>query len=104
MLVLTPIAFVRPLGLDSFAVAAAIGCHREADDAGQVADFGVVRGVRGRDAAELGAPLACLIGPTADYVAATAVIAIGAWMLLHGESDNEEEKASRLVSAHTAQH
>jgi hypothetical protein len=27
MLVLTPIAFVRPLGLDSFAVAAAIGCH-----------------------------------------------------------------------------
>lgn len=47
----------------------------------------------------LGAPLAHAIGDTADYLAAAAVIGIGAWMLLHGESEDDEEKAGRLVSA-----
>jgi putative Mn2+ efflux pump MntP len=42
--------------------------------------------------------LARAIGDTADYVAAAAVIAIGAWMLLH--DDDEEAQAGRLVSAH----
>jgi putative Mn2+ efflux pump MntP len=46
----------------------------------------------------IGAPVAHAIGDTAEYVAAAAVIAIGAWMLLHG--DDEEEKAGQLISAH----
>ena len=39
------------------------------------------------------------IGHIADYLAAAAVIGIGAWMLLAGDKD-EEAKASRLTSSH----
>ena len=41
-----------------------------------------------------------MIGTVADYVAAAAVFAIGAWMLPHG--DGEEEKAGRLATARGA--
>ena len=44
----------------------------------------------------LGAALAHGIGQVADYLAGAAVIAIGAWMLLAGDKD-EDEKASRLT-------
>jgi putative Mn2+ efflux pump MntP len=46
----------------------------------------------------LGAPLAKAIGDTADYVAAAALIALGAWMLLSDEQ-GEEKAAGRLLSA-----
>jgi putative Mn2+ efflux pump MntP len=96
--ILKLVAFVAPLGLDSFAVAAAIGAT------GRLAAW-----VRWRISllfllfeagmpligVALGAPLAHAIGNTADYVAAGAVIAIGAWMLLH----DDDEQADRLVSA-----
>lgn len=98
------LAFVLPLGLDSFAVAAAIGATATvtarlrwkiallflAFEAGMPL-IGVAAG----------APLAHAVGPAADYVAAAAVIGVGCWMLL-GNDDREEHRAERLVSAHGA--
>ncbi len=94
------LAFVVPLGLDSFAVAAAIGAA----------------GLRGRRARlrisvifmvfEAGMPLIGLaaggglaraIGPVADYVAAAAVIAVGGWLL--AGNDDDGRAASRLAGA-----
>jgi putative Mn2+ efflux pump MntP len=94
------LAFVLPLGLDSFAVAAAIGAVRPA---------GV--GVRLRISlllvvfeagmpligAAAGGGLARVIGPTADYVAAAAVIGVGIWML--AGNDDDEQAAGRLAGA-----
>jgi putative Mn2+ efflux pump MntP len=47
----------------------------------------------------LGAALARGIGQVADYLAGAAVIAIGAWMLLAADKD-EEDTASRLTTSH----
>jgi putative Mn2+ efflux pump MntP len=105
MLVLKLIGFVLPLGLDSFAVAAAIGAAGKLTErdrwriAGLFVVFEAGMPLIGLAA---GAPLARAIGDTANYVAAGAVIAIGAWMLLHGESEAEEQKAERLISARGA--
>jgi manganese efflux pump family protein len=104
MLVLTLLAFVLPLGLDSFAVAAAIGATGTLTTPARCrisVVFVVFEAGMPLIGLALGAPLARMIGPTADYVAAAAVIAIGVWMLLHGESD-EEEKAERVVTARGA--
>jgi manganese efflux pump family protein len=46
----------------------------------------------------LGTALARGVGQVADYLAAAAVITIGAWMLLAGDKD-EDKKASRLTSS-----
>lgn len=96
------IGFVLPLGLDSFAVAAAVGAHgalTERDRWRISALFVVFEAGMPLIGLLLGAPLSRVIGPTADLVAAAAVIAIGAWMLFHGESENEEEKAGRFATA-----
>ncbi|GAA5186163.1 hypothetical protein GCM10023322_31810 [Rugosimonospora acidiphila] len=99
-MVLELVGFVLPLGLDSFAVAAALGT------AG-----GLTRAARWRISAlfvvfeagmplvglAAGAPLARAVGDVADCLAAAAVIAMGAWMLVH--DDDDEEKAGRLVTA-----
>ena len=98
MAILKLVAFVAPLGLDSFAVAAAIGAT------GRLAArvrwrisllFLLFEAGMPLIGVALGAPLAHAVGDTADYVAAAAVIAIGAWMLRH----DDEGKAGRLVSA-----
>lgn len=100
MLALKLVAFILPLGLDSFAVAAAVRA------AGRPTTmvrwrisvlFLVFEAGMPLIGLALGARLASAIGPAADYAAAGAVIAIGAWMLLHGESD-EEEKAGRVAT------
>lgn len=99
------LAFVLPLGLDSFAVAAAIGA------AG-------ARGWRVRLRISLifvifeagmplvglavGGGLARVIGPAADYVAAAAVIVLGVWMLYSARADDDDDDnaaAARLASA-----
>ena len=95
------LAFVLPLGLDSFAVAAAIG-------AAQVTTvwqrlrislvFVIFEGGMPLIGLGLGTALARGIGHLADYLAAAAVIAIGAWMLLAADKD-DDEKASRLTSS-----
>ena len=93
------LGFVLPLGVDSFAVAAAVG----------------TLGVRGRArlrvslvfvvfetgmpliGVALGAPLARAVGAIADYLAIAVLIALGLWMLLSRGDD--EERAARLLSA-----
>jgi putative Mn2+ efflux pump MntP len=97
------LAFVLPLGLDSFAIAAALGAAGKLTgrDRWRITTLFVIfeAGMPLLGLA-VGAPLAHAIGDIADYLAAAAVIGVGAWMLLHGDDDEEDEKAGRLVTAH----
>jgi manganese efflux pump family protein len=100
--VLKLLAFVLPLGLDSFAVAAAIGAVQRTAVAQRLRIsllFVIFEGGMPLLGLGLGGVLARGIGHVADYLAAAAVIGIGAWMLLAGDGD-EEDKASRLTSSH----
>jgi putative Mn2+ efflux pump MntP len=102
--VLAVLGFVLPLGLDSFAVAAAVGAAGALPARVRwriTALFVMFEAGMPLVGLALGAPLAGAIGPVANYVAAAAVVAIGLWMLLHDE-DDEDEKAKRLVSARGA--
>ena len=95
------LAFVLPLGLDSFAVAAAIGALRATTVPERLrvsAIFVIFEGGMPLIGLGLGGALARGIGHVANYAAAGAVIAIGAWMLLAGEKD-EEERAGRVLSS-----
>lgn len=95
------LAFVLPLGLDSFAVAAALGAS-QVMTAGQrlriSAVFVIFEGGMPLIGLALGGVLARGIGRVADYVAAAAVIGIGGWMLL-GRGADEEEQASRIMTS-----
>jgi putative Mn2+ efflux pump MntP len=99
--VLKLLAFVLPLGIDSFAVAAAIGAARPITAWQRLRIsllFVVFEGGMPLIGLGLGAALAHGIGQVTGYVAGAAVIAIGAWMLFAGE-DDEEEKAARLATS-----
>jgi manganese efflux pump family protein len=94
------LAFVLPLGLDSFAVAAALGAARPAGLTTRLrisAIFVVFEAGMPLIGVAAGAGLARVIGPVADYLAAAAVIAVGAWMLIR--SDDDEEAAGRMLGA-----
>jgi len=96
------LAFVLPLGLDSFAVAAAIGAVQVTTARQRLRIslvFVVFEGGMPLIGLGLGSALARGIGPVADYLAAVAVIGVGAWMLLAGDKD-EEDRARRLTSLH----
>ena len=96
------LAFVLPLGLDSFAVAAAIGALQPTTLWQRLrlsAVFVLFEGGMPLIGLGLGATLARGIGHIADYVAAAAVIAVGAWMLFADE-DKDEARAGRLVTSH----
>ncbi len=96
------LAFVLPLGLDSFAVAAAIGAIQVTTLRQRLRlslVFVIFEGGMPLIGLGLGAALARGIGHVANYLAAAAVIAIGAWMLLASDSD-DEERASRLTGSH----
>jgi manganese efflux pump family protein len=100
--VLRLLAFIAPLSLESFAVAAALGA---AGAAGRqrwriTAVFVAFEGGMPMVGLLLGAPLARAVGTLADYLAATAFVGIGLWLLLKGDGEDEEERARRLVSAH----
>jgi manganese efflux pump family protein len=100
--VLKLLAFVLPLGLDSFAVAAAIGATRVTTLRQRLRIslvFVIFEGGMPLIGLGLGTALARGIGHVADYLAAAAVIAIGAWMLVAGGKDDEEDKASRIVAS-----
>ena len=95
------LAFVLPLGIDSFAVAAAIGAAQPITAWQRLRIsllFVVFEGGMPLIGLGLGAALAHGIGQVADYVAAAAVIGIGGWMLFADEED-EEEKAARLTTS-----
>jgi putative Mn2+ efflux pump MntP len=95
------LAFVLPLGLDSFAVAAAIGAA-QATTAWQRLRisliFVIFEGGMPLAGLGLGSALAYGIGHIADYLAAAAVTGIGLWMLLSGDED-EEDKAARITTS-----
>jgi putative Mn2+ efflux pump MntP len=99
--VLKLLAFVLPLGLDSFAVAAAIGASQAITVWQRLRIslvFVIFEGGMPLIGLGLGAALARGIGQVADYLAGAAVIAIGAWMLLAGEKD-DEERAARVITS-----
>jgi putative Mn2+ efflux pump MntP len=95
------LAFVLPLGIDSFAVAAAIGAA-QATTAWQRLRisllFVVFEGGMPLIGLGLGVALAHSIGQIAGYVAAAAVIGIGGWMLFAGD-EGEEDKAARITTS-----
>ena len=96
------LAFVLPLGLDSFAVAAAIGAVQVTTARQRLRIslvFVIFEGGMPLIGLGLGSALARGIGPAADYLAAAAVIGAGAWILLAGDK-NEEDRASRFTSSH----
>lgn len=97
--VLKLLAFVLPLGLDSFAVAAAIGATRVTAWRERLRIsliFVIFEAGMPLIGLGLGSTLARGIGQVADYLAAAAVIAIGAWMLCTGDG-NEEQQLSRIA-------
>ena len=95
------LAFVLPLGLDSFAVAAAIGSMQVTTLWQRLRIslvFVIFEGGMPLVGLALGAALARGIGPVASYLAGAAVIAVGAWMLLAADKD-EDEKATRFTTS-----
>ena len=94
----TLIGLILPLGLDSFALSAAIA----------------IAGVKGRARYRISAVMACFeggmplvglllgrplgnaFGSTADYVAIGVLIAFGVWMLVHDE--DEDDQMRKLAS------
>jgi manganese efflux pump family protein len=99
--VLKLLAFVLPLGLDSLAVAAAIGATQVTTMWQRLRIslvFVIFEGGMPLIGLGLGTALARGIGQIAGYLAGAAVIAIGAWTLLAGGKD-EDEKASRITTS-----
>jgi manganese efflux pump family protein len=95
------LAFVLPLGLDSFAVAAALGASQVTTAWQRLRIslvFVIFEGGMPLIGLALGSALAHGIGHIADYLAAAAVIGIGIWMLLADDKD-EEDKAGRIMTS-----
>jgi putative Mn2+ efflux pump MntP len=96
--VLKLILFVLPLGLDTFAVSAALGM-RELPSRERLrvslllSGFEMAMPVLGL---LLGDALGRLVGDAADYLAIAVLAALGGWMLVHEEQD-EGERAARLA-------
>ena len=91
------LALVLPLGLDTFAVAAAVGAT--AFSAGRrwrlALLFTAFEAGMPLVGLALGAPLGRALGGAADYLAIAALLAVGLYMLLFGD-DGEEERLGRL--------
>jgi putative Mn2+ efflux pump MntP len=95
------IAFVLPLAVDSFAVAALLGAGgvSQAQRRRITAVFVLFEAGMPLVGLALGAPVARAIGGTADYVAGGALLALGTWMLFFGDEEGEEQAAGRLAAA-----
>lgn len=96
------LAFVLPLGLDSFAVAAALGAARPAGLAMRLRIsliFVIFEAGMPLIGIAAGGGLARAIGTTADYLAGAAVIAVGIWMLASRDGD-DDDMAGRVSGAH----
>jgi putative Mn2+ efflux pump MntP len=99
--VLKLLAFVFPLSLDSFAAAAAIGAFSVTTLQERLrisAIFVVFEGGMPVIGLVLGRALAIGIGHVATYLAAVAVIAIGA-RALRARDQDEDEKAGRMLTS-----
>jgi putative Mn2+ efflux pump MntP len=96
--VLKLILFVLPLGLDTFAVAAALGVRglprrQRLRVSLLMSSFEMAMPVVGL---LLGHALGRLVGSAADYVAIGVLALLGAWMLIHEEKD-ESERVAQLA-------
>ncbi len=94
------LAFVLPLGVDSFAVAAALGAARPAGLAARLRVsliFVIFEAGMPLIGLAAGGRLARVAGTTADYLAGAAVIGVGIWMLV---SRDDEDKAGRISGTH----
>lgn len=92
--VLKLIAFIVPLGLDTFGVALALGisglpARRRTHIALLFTAFETIMPLVG---VALGVPLGHTIGSAADYIAAALLVALGAYMLRDGEGKDEGER------------
>jgi len=93
------IALVIPLGLDSFAVAAALGMLRPSPATRlrvTVLFTGFEAGMPLIGVA-LGAPLGHALGGSAEYVAVGVLLAFGLYTLLLRSEEHEERQLSRLA-------
>jgi putative Mn2+ efflux pump MntP len=91
--------FVLPLGLDTFAVSAALGMQRPPKrDRLRIslvmAGFEMTLPLVGL---AVGRALGAVVGSAADYIAIVVLASVGVWMLVHEEG--ESEAASRLAGA-----
>jgi putative Mn2+ efflux pump MntP len=99
--VLNLILFVLPLGLDTFAVSAALGMRglssRERLRVSLLmSGFEMAMPVVGL---LLGHALGHLVGGAADYLAIAVLALLGVWMLVH-EDEDEGEAVARLAAGH----
>jgi manganese efflux pump family protein len=97
--VLKLMLFVLPLGLDTFAVSAALGMRSLPPRARLrvsllMTSFEMAMPVVGL---LVGHALGRLVGNASDYVAIGVLALLGAWMLLH-EDETESDKVGQLVS------
>lgn len=95
------LAFVLPMALDSFAVAAAIGAARVTTASQRLRIsliFVLFEGGMPLIGLGLGTALAHGIGVVAGYIAAIVVIGIGSWMLFSDDKD-EEAMARRITTS-----
>ncbi len=93
------VAFVLPLGVDTFAIAAAAGAAGLTGAARRriTALFTIFEAGMPLVGLALGAPLAHLIGNVAEYVAAAVLIAVGAWMLFAEDEEGEQARARSFI-------
>jgi putative Mn2+ efflux pump MntP len=101
--VLKLILFVLPLGLDTFAVSAALGMRglpaRERLRVSLLmAGFEMAMPIIGL---LLGHAVGHVIGDAADYLAIAVLALVGVWMLVH-EEDDESERVEQLATGHGA--
>lgn len=95
------ILFVLPLGLDTFAVAAALGMRglpsrQRLRVSVLMSSFEMAMPVIGL---LIGHALGHLVGSAADYLAIGVLALLGAWMLLH-EEESDGEKVAQLAAGH----
>jgi manganese efflux pump family protein len=95
------LAFVLPLGVDSFAAAAALGASRVLTAAERLrisVIFVAFEAGMPLIGLAAGGGLARVIGSIADYVAGAALAGLGLFMLAHDGDSREEQKAGRFAS------
>ena len=94
------VLFVFPLGLDTFAVSAALGVaglprQQRLKISVLLSGFEMAMPVIGL---LLGHVLGHAVGTAADYLAAAALFALGTWMLTSGEQDEGERVAALIAN------
>ncbi|HML01597.1 MAG TPA: manganese efflux pump [Acidimicrobiales bacterium] len=102
MVIARLVAFVIPLGLDTFAVAAALGLTglspRQRLRVSLV--FAAFEGLTPAVGLLIGAVLGRAIGSAADYVAGGLLITYGVYVLVRAQDEGEDEGVGRMATTH----